>query len=122
MNVSKFTLAQAAAQAANAVPGVAGLYAGVLGEFSTYGNGERIGGVRVRLESQGALEQVEVRVTADMDALLASAADTVHDLSERVHAAVSEAVQDRTGRPVPVHVRISDVARVTTALPGPEVV
>jgi len=111
MTATKLAVARVAREVACGVPGVAGLYAGVLGEFSTYGDGERIRGVQVRSGENAAIEEVEVRVTLDFDHLVASSFDTVQQLGARVQVAVYDAVAVAVSRPLRVHIRVADVVR-----------
>ena len=58
----EYVIARALAQALRAVPGVADVYGGHLGEIATYGRGSRVLGVRVWTEA-GQL-RVEAHVVA----------------------------------------------------------
>ncbi len=58
----EFAIAQVLARTARAVPGVADVYGGRLGEIATYGRGSRVPGVRV--ERAGGQFQIEVHIVA----------------------------------------------------------
>jgi uncharacterized alkaline shock family protein YloU len=93
-------VARAADEAARAVPGVVDLYGGRLGEFATYGGGERITGVRVQT---GPQPSVKLR-------LVAAYGQALPELTEHVRLRVREAVATFLGRSdVPVDIDVADV-------------
>ena len=106
---TRFTLAQAAAAAAREVPGVFGLHDGALGELATYGQGDRVRGVRIRSGDRDATQEIEVHLVADLDHLLTSTSGTLFDLGARVGAAVTDAVTEAGGAPSSTKVRIADL-------------
>lgn len=97
-----FLVARAADQAARAVPGVVDLYGGRIGEFATYGGGERITGVRVQT---GAEPAVKLR-------LIAAYGQALPELTETVRTRVRESVATFLGRTdVPVDIDVADVVQ-----------
>lgn len=87
--------ADAVAEAARAVPGVARLHAGSFGELGTYLPGRRVPGVRFRPDG------VEVHIAVDRSVLDRHV--PLPELAEQVRLAVAARVQG------PVHVYIEDL-------------
>jgi len=67
-------IARTAAEAVRGVPGVADLSGGAVGEFATYGVGERVSGIRAK---QGDPPTVGVRVVAEFGESLPALADRI---------------------------------------------
>lgn len=80
--------ARAAAEAARAVPGVLDLGGGVLGEFATYGGGDRVLGVRVRA---GERPSVALKLIVEFGSALP-------ELTDSVRAGVRSAAAGLLGR------------------------
>ncbi len=99
-------MARAAADAARAVPGVVDLSDGIVGEFATYGGGERLPGVRARVG-----DQPSVRLK-----LVVAFGRALPELTDEVRARVREAVASLAGESVTVDIDIVDV-RVEDAGP-----
>ena len=92
--------ARAAEAAARGVPGVLDLSGGTVGEFATYGDGQRVAGVRVRT---GAQPSVALK-------LVVAFGQHLPELTETVRARVQEAVAAPLGSgDVPVDLDIVDV-------------
>jgi uncharacterized alkaline shock family protein YloU len=108
---SPLALARAAATAALAVDGVVDLQGGAVGEFATYGAGERQSGVRAVI---GGTPRVGLR-------LVVAFGSPIPELAETVHARVKEAASALLpeGTEVAVDVHVADVALDTPALPAP---
>lgn len=104
--VSPITLARAADEAARAVPGVLDLSSGAVGEFATYGAGQRVAGVRVKI---GDSPRVSLRLVAQFGRSLPDLADEVRD---RVRASVEPLFP---ASPVTVELLIADVALQSSA-------
>jgi len=92
-------VARAAESAARGIAGVADLSAGTIGEFSTYGSGERVSGVRVRT---GDDPSVGLRLVVEYGRPLP-------ELVDEVRARVLAEVTPLFGREVPVNLEIVDV-------------
>jgi len=92
-------VARAAESAARATAGVADLSGGAIGEYSTYGSGERVSGVRVRT---GDEPSVGVRLVVEYGRPLP---ELVDELRSRILADVTPLF----GREVPVNLEIVDV-------------
>ncbi|WP_221934933.1 hypothetical protein [Georgenia yuyongxinii] len=100
-------LADAVAAAALAVPGVARLHAGALGEAATYLPGRRVPGVRIRPGG------VEVHVVVDRAVMHGRV--PLPEVAEHVHRAVAALV------PARVHVYIDDLAtEPSPMIPSPD--
>lgn len=97
-----FLVARAADQAARGVPGVVDLYGGRIGEFATYGGGEKITGVRVQT---GPEPSVKLR-------LIAAYGQALPELTETVRTRVRQSVATFLGRSdVPVDIDVADVVQ-----------
>ncbi len=104
-------VARAAESAARAVPGVADLSGGTIGEFSTFGSGERVTGVRVRTAPQPS---VAVR-------LVAVYGRPLPELTDEVRAGIRAAVNPLFNRDdVPVDIDIVDVTTDPQPVPAGE--
>lgn len=102
--VAAVALARMAEQAARAVPGVLDLHAGAVGEFTTYGGGERIRGIRV---ATGAAPSVALR-------LVAAFGYPLPELTDEVRERVRDALEGVTGQPVgAVDLHVVDVREET---------
>lgn len=98
--VTPVVLARAASDAARAIRGVLDLQAGAVGEFATYGGGQRVPGVRVDL---GPPVQVTLR-------LVAAFGRPLDALTVEVRDAVRRTVATLTGQPEPtVDLHVVDV-------------
>lgn len=98
--VPPIALARVAERAARAVPGVLDLHGGAVGEFATYGGGERIRGVRV---TRGPATSVALRLVAAFGYPLPELADEVRD---RVRSALGDTTGDA---PATVDLQVVDV-------------
>lgn len=96
-------LARAVADAARSTAGVARLDGGALGEFATYGNGERVEGVRL-----GSEDPTSVRLR-----LVVAYGRPIPEIAADVDAAVRERLAPRW-RPTRVDI---DVVDVVTGVP-----
>lgn len=97
-------LARVAEQAARGVPGVLDLHAGAVGEFTTYGGGERVRGVRVRTSPSPS---VALR-------LIAAYGYPLPELTDEVRERVREALEGVTGqRTAAVDLHVVDVREKT---------
>jgi uncharacterized alkaline shock family protein YloU len=105
---SPLALARAAAQAARAVEGVVDLQGGAVGEFATYGGGERQTGVRVVVTGT---PRVSLR-------LVVAFGRPIPELADQVHTRVREATTALlpAGTDVVVDVHVADVVLHTPAL------
>lgn len=74
-----FVLAQALVRAVRAVPGVADIYGGRLGEIATYGRGGRVPGIRIRTAAGQVLVEVHLIVTYAHDLHVPALAETVRE-------------------------------------------
>lgn len=94
-------VAELVAEAVLTVPGVLELHSGAVGEFATYGGGDRVRGVRIRTGDQ---PRIETRVVASYGWQLP-------DLADEVRARVSTTLAGHVPELVacPVDVRIADV-------------
>lgn len=77
--LSEFALAQALADVTRAVPGIAGLYGGQLGEIATYGRGGRVPGIRIRADEGQVMVEVHLIVTYAPNVHVLTLAETVRD-------------------------------------------
>jgi len=109
-SVSPLALARAAAQAALAVDGVADLQGGTVGEYATYGVGERQPGVRAVV---GNRPRIGLRVVALYGRSLP---DLVDEVRRRVRSAAVNLLGSAADPPI-VDVHVADV--VTEAPPTP---
>lgn len=112
-SVSPLVLARAAAEAVLGVDGVAGLDGGSVGEYATYGAGERQAGVRAVV---GGRPRVGVRVVAVYGSPLP---DLVDEVRQRVRTVAAGLLGPGADRPV-VDVHVVDVvaAAPPSALPS----
>lgn len=98
--VAPVVLARAASDAARGVSGVLDLQAGAVGEFATYGGGQRVPGVRVEL---GPPVKVALRLVVAFGRPLGELTDEARD-------EVRRAVVALTGQPEPpVDLHVVDV-------------
>lgn len=102
--VSAVVIARVAAEAARGVPGVVDLSGGAVGEFATYGVGERVPGVRAK---QGDPPSVTVRVVAEFGTSLPALADRIRG---RLGEVVGQLPGLESSAPVVVSIDIVDVA------------
>ncbi|GAC1556345.1 MAG: hypothetical protein NVS2B7_31960 [Herpetosiphon sp.] len=72
-----YIIAEALLRTVRAVPGVADVYGGPLGEIATYGRGSRVPGVRVWHESAGLRVEVHVIALYMSAVVLPTLADTI---------------------------------------------
>lgn len=91
-------LARAAAEAARAITGVVRLEDGALGEFSTYADGERVGGIRIGTEDPS---RVRLR-------LVVAYGRPIPEIAAEVEAAVRDRLGPRW-RPARVDIEVVDV-------------
>ncbi|MGM0617946.1 MAG: Asp23/Gls24 family envelope stress response protein [Actinomycetota bacterium] len=98
--------ARAAAEAASAITGVTRLDGGALGEFATYADGERVGGVRIGTEDPST---VRLRVVV-------AYGRPIPEIAADVEAAVRETLGPRW-RPSRVDIEVVDVE---TGMPDPD--
>ena len=92
------SVAQQVAAAAQAVPGVTGLHAGVFGEVATYLPGSRVSGVRMSDDSG------EVHIIVDINHDLRAVADEVVTVASQVAGVpVSVVVEDISVGPTESH-------------------
>ena len=103
-NPSAYAVARVAAAAAVVVPGVVTLDAGAVGEFATYGDGQRVRGVRV---ATGAQPSATVRIVVAYGRPVVAVADLVR---EQVRMATAELL---SSEPM-VNVEIVDVQEEAT--------
>lgn len=97
-------LARVADEAARGVPGVLDLHAGAVGEFTTYGGGERVRGIRV---TTGPPLSVALR-------LVAAYGYPLPELTDEVRTRVRGALEGVTGQPsAAVDLHIVDVREET---------
>ncbi len=75
--LQEYVIAQALRRTARAVPGIADVYGGRLGEIATYGRGSRVPGVRVWSEAGRVHVEVHVVVAYTPDVALPALADLV---------------------------------------------
>lgn len=92
-------VARAAESAARGTAGVADLSGGTIGEFSTYGSGERVVGVRVRTGDEAS---VGLRLVVEYGRPLP-------ELVDEVRSRILAGVTPLFGREVPVNLEIVDV-------------
>jgi uncharacterized alkaline shock family protein YloU len=82
----EYVIARALVQATRAVPGVADIYAGRLGEIATYGRGSRVPGVRVWTEAAHLRVEAHVVAAYAPDLVLPVLADAVRSrLRQQLH-------------------------------------
>ncbi|MGI8575359.1 MAG: hypothetical protein ACR2MA_08445 [Egibacteraceae bacterium] len=99
---SPVQLAGQVGERALALTGVLELDGGVLGEFSTYGNGQRVRGVLVRI---GAAPRVTVRLIAALGEPLPALAEQLRDRVEdvlpgaRIDVAITDVRRQAAERP-----------------------
>lgn len=106
--LATFVLAQALVRAVRAVPGVADVYGGRLGEIATYGRGGRVPGIRIRTEGGQVQVEVHLIITYAPDLNLPALAETVRN---QIRQQVATLAIDTVGA---IDVVVDDVA-VTTA-------
>jgi uncharacterized alkaline shock family protein YloU len=110
LQAQSLAVARAAVAAARDVAGVLDVHGGRIGEFATYGGGERVVGVRVRT---GTEPSVALKLVVEFGRQLP-------ELTDEVRHRVDEAVAPLLGRDhVPVDLDIVDVraAQAAGALP-----
>lgn len=102
-------VARIVAAAARGTPGVADLHPGIAGEIATYGDGGKVGGVRVHVKpTRRATVHVVARYGRPLDEL-------GDDVRARVEEAVAAALPE--AGPMPVDVHVADVRVEEEALP-----
>ena len=88
--ISSIQLARAVEEAARGVAGVADLDGGAVGEFATYGDGDRVRGVRARAPRETEPTKVALRLVVRFGYPLP-------ELTDQIRATVREVVQRLTG-------------------------
>lgn len=100
--LSALEVARLAAAAALGAPGVVGLHGGAVGELATYGDGERVRGVRVHDRPTPRLRlHLVVRIGARLDAL-------GDDVRARIREALSTVAPEFAQGPIDL--RVVDVS------------
>ena len=97
-------IARVTAEAVRGVPGVVDLSGGAVGEFATYGVGERVSGVRAK---PGDPPTVAVRVVAEFGESLPRLAERIR---QRIGDVVGQLPGTHSSAPVVVTIDIVDVA------------
>ena len=107
-------IARVAAQAARGVPGVVDLSGGAVGEFATFGVGERVSGIRAKA---GDPATVTVRVVAEFGESLPALADRIR---QRVGDVLGQfpGLESRAAAVVSIDIVDVEVATQRAALPA----